>query len=131
VVPRSAAPASRSYATVTAVGGGPGYATVSISCAAMTGKCTATNVQLQVRETLAGNRVLAVAAQTRSALVVIGDGHVTLPAQGHATLLVHLNGTGVSLLKARARLAAGMSVSSTGRVLRLATVTITRPAKRG
>ena len=120
----------RQYATVTAVGGGAGFATVSLACAATTGKCTAANVALQVRETLAGSRVLAVQAKTHSALVLIGDSHVTLAARAHTTLVVHLNGTGVSLLKSRARLATGVSVSSTGHVLRLATATITRPAKR-
>ncbi len=126
---RSAVP-PRHYATVTAVGGGPGYATVSLACAATTGKCTAANVALQVRETLAGSRVLAVQAKAHSALVVIGDGHVTLSARAHTTLVVHLNGAGLALLKSRAQLATGLSVGSTGRVLRLATVTITRPARR-
>ena len=121
--------ATRNYATVTGISGGPGSATVALKCTATSGKCTAANVQLVIKEQLSGNRLVGTEASTKLHLksVVIGAGHVTLAAGAHAALKVSLNATGHSLLGSHTRMVAGVSVTSIGRTLRLDTVTITRP----
>ncbi len=126
--------ALRNYATVTAVSGGPARATVSLKCTATAGKCVAANALLVIEEKLVGKRIVATQAKakprTKTTLkrVTVGAAHVTLAARAHATLVVNLNPTGRALLGPHAKMAVGVSVSSVGRVLRLATVTITHPA---
>ncbi len=126
------ASAPRNYATVTAVSGGPGRATVSLKCTATTGKCVAANAVLVIEEKIVGKRIVGTQAKAKVKLtykrVTIGAAHVTLIARAHATLLLNLNPAGRALLGSHAKMAAGLSVSSVGRVLRLATVTITHPA---
>ena len=130
--PGSGGPAPRNYATVTAVGGGPGRATVSLTCPATSGKCVAANAELVVQERLAGNRIVATRATVDAGYrrITLGAAHVTLAARARTTLVLSVNPSGRLLLGSRARISAGLSVSSVGRVLRLATVTITRPARR-
>ena len=121
--------AARSYATVTAIGGGPALVTVSLKCTATTGKCTAANVLLQLQERFSGNRLVGTLASVRYKRVVVGAGHVTLAAGAHATLQVHLNALGRSLLGSQARMTTGVSVTSVGRTLRLDTVVVTQPVR--
>ena len=126
--------APRNYATVTAVGGGPGRATISLKCTAATGKCVAANAVLVIEEKLVGKRIVGTQAKakprtkTNLKRVTVGAAHVTLTASAHTTLVANLNPTGRALLGSHAKMAVGVSVSSVGRVLRLATVTITHPA---
>ena len=119
----------RNYATVLAVSGGPDHATVTLKCLATT-KCVAANAELVVEQRLAGNRVVASYAKVKVTLrrVVIGAAHVTLAARQRMALVVSLNPTGRRLLGSKPRMAVGVSVTSVGRVLRLTTATITRPA---
>ncbi len=123
---------SRYYATVLSVSGGAGRALVSLKCI-QTVKCVAANAQLVVDEKLQGKKVVATLAKSPAKVkytykhVVIGANHVTLAARAHTTLSVYLNAAGLALLRSHTKMPVGLSVTSTGRTLRLATVTITRP----
>jgi hypothetical protein len=79
---------------------------------------------------LKGKKVIATQAKTKvtTKRVVIGAAHVTLSARQHKSLVVALNATGKSILGSHKRLAVGLTVSSTGKTLKAATVSITHPA---
>lgn len=123
---------SRHYATVLSVSGGAGRALVSLKCI-QTVKCVAANAEIVVDEKLLGRRVVATLAKSSAKArytykhVIVGSNHVTLAARAHTTLSVYLNPTGRALFGTHTKLAVGLSVTSVGRTLRLATVTITRP----
>jgi len=125
---------SRNYATVISVSGGARRATVSLKCFITAGKCVAANVKLVVREKLQGRKVVATLAKAKPKpkskftykTLVIGTAHVTLSARQHTTLVVSLNSTGRRIFGTDKKLSVGLSVTSTGRTLRTATVTITK-----
>jgi len=126
---------TRNYATVISVSGGPGHATVSLKCFITAGKCVAANAELVVEEKLQGKKVVATQAKAKAKAkpkftykrIVIGKAHVTLTARQHANLVVSLNAAGHAIFGAHTKLSVGLSVASTGRTLRQALVTITKP----
>jgi hypothetical protein len=123
-----------SETTVGAPRAGRYAVSVPLKCSAQAaGSCTL-KLRLTVQETLAGRRVVAVAAATRRVTVTVGASTVRLRAGQQSTATVGLNATGRRLLAHMRRMAVRLSVSGTvvGAIsasLKSATVTLSAAAK--
>jgi hypothetical protein len=89
---------------------------IPLHCWAKSGSCTPVTLALTVVETLHGKRVIAVAASRRKGLrrkkVVVAQTRVTLQAGQTVTARVLLNRNGRSLLHARHRFSASLTITA-------------------
>jgi hypothetical protein len=115
--------------------GGRGTFTVALSCPAGGAACPRASLKARVREHLKGRRITAITAAhahtkvpTRTKGVVVASGGVTLSAGRTKTLTIRLDSTGRVLLSRFGRLKAIVTVTSGGRAIKTATVTVRRPA---
>ncbi len=114
---------------VTAVKGGSGRVSVTLSCSAGGASCSAASITVTVTEHLKGGRVSAISAKARTKRVTIALGAVTLAAGTTKTKTVALNRTGLALLAKHHPLPAAVSVRSGGATLKSVDVHIT-PVKK-
>jgi hypothetical protein len=113
--------------------------TVALSCPAGGAGCAPVSLQATVKEHLKGTKITAITAGAKknarvtTKQVVVAGGNVTLAAGGTQTLTLTLNATGRSLLAKFGKLPALVTVSSAGKTIGTATVTVqktTKPKKK-
>jgi hypothetical protein len=119
-------------ASVARAGSSGATATVSAACAGASGATCAIHASLSVVETVAGGRVVAVAARARTKhrTVEVGSLETTLAAGSHRQLKVALNAVGRRLLASRHRLEVHLAVTEGGKLVRGSTLTFTSKPKR-
>lgn len=115
--------------------GGHGSLKVTLSCPPGGLACQATTVTATVTEHLKGRKITAVSsrkkkkAHSQTKQVTIAAAGATLAAGTTKTLTLTLNANGRALLAKFGKLTAVVSVTSAGKVLGTATVTVKKPAK--
>ena len=115
---------------MTKIASAGGKVLVSLSCPAGGSACASALVKVTVTERLVGGRVTALSAKRRgkakskTKIVVIAAGSVTLAAGKTAGLTLALNATGAKLLEAHHKLQALVTVSVAGKAIRAQKVTI-------
>jgi hypothetical protein len=131
----STGPASSPTAHVVSVAGGRGKLTVTLSCPAGGAACVAVAVNATVEEHLKGKKITAIAAGGKkkkapvTKQVVVASGGVTLSAGATQALTLTLNSTGRALLSKFGKLTAVVTVSSAGKTIDTATVTVQKASK--
>ncbi len=130
------APTPPPSAHVVSISGGHGNLTVALSCPAGGAACITATVQATVTEHLKGGKLTAItarkrkkkaAAKTKTVVIAIGD--VSLAAGASKTLELSLNAAGRALLAKYGKLTAIVTVSSAGKTLDTATVTVQKAKK--
>ncbi len=117
------------------IAGGHGGLSVILACPPGGLACQATTVTATVTEHLKGGKITAVSsrkkkkARSQTKRVAIAAGSATLAAGTTKTLALTLNASGRALLAKFGKLTAVVSVTSAGKVLGTATVTLKKPAK--
>jgi hypothetical protein len=128
-------PVSVPSAHVVSVSGGRGKLTVTLSCPAGGASCAAVTVNATVKEHLKGKRITAIAAGAKkkksptTKQVVVASGGVTLSAGATQALTLTLDSTGRTLLSKFGKLTTIVTVSSAGKTIDTATVTVQKAAK--
>ncbi|MFZ1927465.1 MAG: FG-GAP repeat protein [Solirubrobacteraceae bacterium] len=132
----STGPTPTPSAQVASVSGGRGKFTVTLSCPAGGAACAAGSLQATVKEHLKGSKITAITAggkkkkaHATTKQVVVASGGVTLSAGTTKTLTLTLNSTGQALLSKFGKLTAIVTVSSSGKTIDTATVTVQKTAK--
>jgi hypothetical protein len=135
----TATPVAPPTAQIGAIAGGPAKVTVALSCPAGGAACTPISLQATVKEHLKGTRITAIAAgakkksaRTTTKQVVVASGDLTLSAGGTQTLTLTLNAAGRALLAKFGKLTTIVTISSAGKTIGTATVTVqkTKPKKK-
>jgi hypothetical protein len=127
-----------STAQVGAISGGSAKITVTLSCPAGGAGCAPVSLQATVKEHLKGTKITAITAGAKknarvtTKQVVVAGGGATLSAGATQTLTLTLNATGRALLAKFGKLPAIVTVSSAGKTIGTATVTVqkTKPKKK-
>jgi hypothetical protein len=115
--------------------GGHGSLSVTLSCPSGGLACQAATVVATVTEHLMGSKITAVSsrkkkkARSQTKQVTIAAAGATLAAGTTKTLTLKLNASGRALLAKFGKLTAVVSVTSAGKVIGTATVTVKKPAK--
>lgn len=115
--------------------GGHGSLSVTLSCPPGGLACQAATVTATVTEHLKGGKITAVSsgkkkkARSQTKQVTIAAAGARLAAGTTKTLTLRLNASGRALLAKFGKLTAVVSVTSAGKVLGTATVTVKKPAK--
>lgn len=126
--------------TVSAIKGGKGNLTATLSCLASGESCAAANIVATVTEHLRGSKVTAISAATKSKKkkskaktkrVVVAASSTTLAAGTTKTITLTLNATGKKLLAKYRKLQVLVTVSVAGKTIRTQTVTITTAKASG
>ncbi|HEY3829234.1 MAG TPA: FG-GAP repeat protein [Solirubrobacteraceae bacterium] len=126
-------------AKVVSISGASGKLTVTLSCPAGGTACAAVTVDATVKEHLKGKKITAIAAGAKkkkaptTKQVVVASGSVTLSAGASQALTLTLNSTGRALLSKFGKLTTIVTVSSAGKTIDTATVTVqkaTKPKKK-
>ena len=126
--------------TVSSIKSGKGGTlTVTLSCPAGGGSCTAAQITATVTEHLKGSKITAVSAAAKSKKkskakpktkqVVIASSSPTLAAGSEKTITLTLNATGKKLLAKYGKLSTLVTVTVNGKVIQKQTVKLTEPAK--
>jgi hypothetical protein len=136
---RSVAPTTGATAPATAqvgsISGGRAKITVALSCPAGGTACAPLSLQATVTEHLRGGKVTGVTARNgkkapaKTKQVVVAVGSVSLGAGASKTLSLSLNAAGRALLAKYGKLTAIVTVSSAGKTLDTATVTVQKAKK--
>jgi hypothetical protein len=121
---------------VVSVAGGHGKLTVTLSCPAGGAACAPVSLQATVTEHLKGSKITAITAggkkkkeHVTTKQVVVASGGATLAASTTKVLTLTLNSTGQALLSKFGKLTAIVTVSSGGKTIDTATVTVLKAAK--
>jgi hypothetical protein len=129
-------PAPAPLVHVVSAAGGPGNLAVTLSCPAGAGACQAAILQATVTEHLKGSKVAAISAKkskkkpaAKTRQVVIASGGATLAAGTTKSFTLTLNGAGSALLAKYGKLAAKVTVSSAGKTIGTATITLHKATK--
>jgi hypothetical protein len=115
--------------------GGHSSLSVTLSCPPGGAACQAANITATVTEHLKGDKITAVSsrkkkkARSQTKQVVIAAAGATLAAGTTKTFTLTLNASGRALLAKFGKLTAAVSVTSAGKVIGTATVTVKKPAK--
>jgi hypothetical protein len=115
--------------------GGHGSLSVTLSCPSGGPACQAATVTATVTEHLKGGKITAISsrkkkkARSQTKRVTIAAAGTTLAAGTTKTLTLTLNASGRALLAKFGKLTAVVSVTSAGKVIGTATVTVKKPAK--
>jgi hypothetical protein len=131
----STGPVSSPSAHVVTVSGGRGKLTVTLSCPAGGAACAAVTVNATVKEHLEGKKITAIAAGGKkkkaptTKQVVVASGDVTLSAGASQALTLTLNSTGRTLLAKFGKLTTIVTVSSAGKTIDTATITVQKATK--
>jgi hypothetical protein len=123
--------------TVRSISGAQAEFTVVVSCPAGGAACAAASLKVTVKEHLKGSSVTSITAQEtkkkappKTKVVVVASGAVTLSAGAKETSKLRLNSTGRALLSKFQKLTALVTVSSRGKTLKTAIVTLREPTKK-
>jgi hypothetical protein len=121
---------------VVSVSGGRGKLTATLSCPAGGAACAPVSLQPTVTEHLKGSKITAITASGKkkkahatTKQVVVASGGATLSAGTTKVLTLTLNSTGQALLSKFGKLTAIVTVSSGGKTIDTATVTVLKAAK--
>lgn len=131
--------------TVSAIRGGKGRLTATLSCPAGGESCAAANIVATVTEHLQGSRVTAITAAAKSKAqkskakkskakteqVAIASSSATLAAGTTKTIALTPNATGKKLLAKHRKLQVSVTVRVAGKAIRTKTVTITAAKASG
>jgi hypothetical protein len=130
-------PVAHPTVKVGSISGGHAKITVRLSCPAAGETCARASVKATVKEHLKGRKITAITAgvkhkkvRTTTKQVVVASAGVTLSAGRKETLTLKLNSTGRALLSKFHKLTAIVTVSSGGKAIKTATVTIREPKKK-
>ncbi|HEY1689563.1 MAG TPA: hypothetical protein VGF95_11950 [Solirubrobacteraceae bacterium] len=121
--------------TVSAIKGGKGKLTATLSCPAGGASCSSAKIVATVTEHLKGSKVTAISAAAKSKAkaktkqVVIASSSATLAAGAKKTITLALNATGKKLLAKYGKLQTLVTVTVNGKVIEKKTVKLTEPAK--
>jgi FG-GAP repeat len=133
VVPPTVTPPT---VTVRSILGGHAEITAALSCQAGGASCVKASLKAAVREHFKGRKLTGLTASsqkkkptTTTKTVVVASGGVTLAAGAHQTLTLTLNSTGRALLAKFGKLKAIVTVSSGGKTIKTATVTVLKAEK--
>jgi fibronectin-binding autotransporter adhesin len=133
--PSGPAPAATT-AHVGSIAGGKGMLTVKLSCPTGGGSCARVNLKAAVFEHLRGKRIVSITARAgkKQAHVVtkqvtVGSAAVSLAAGASTAETVKVDAAGRALLTRFHHLAATLTISSAGKAIRSASVSIAPPAK--
>jgi hypothetical protein len=123
--------------TVRPISSTDGEFTAVVSCPARGAACAAVSLRVTVKEHLKGRKVTSITAHSKkkkapatTKVVVVASGSVNLSAGAKKTLKLRLNSTGRALLSKFHKLTALVTVSSDGKTLKTATVTLREPKKK-
>jgi hypothetical protein len=123
-------------AHVVSISGGHGSLTAALSCPAGGLACMTATVRATVTEHLKGGKLTAITARkgkkkaaAKTKTVVIATGSVSLAPGASKTLELSLNAAGRALLAKYGKLTAIVTVSSAGKTLDTATVTVQKAKK--
>jgi trimeric autotransporter adhesin len=121
--------------TVGSISSANGEFTAEVSCPAGGVACAAVSLKATVKEHLKGRTITAVTAhrtnkKTKTKVVVVASGAATLSAGVKEAVKLKLNRTGRALLSKFHKLTALVTVSSGGKTLETATVTLREPKKK-
>ncbi len=123
--------------TVRPISSTDGEFTAVVSCPARGAACAAVSLRVTVKEHLKGRKVTSITAHSKkkkapatTKVVVVASGSVNLSAGAKKTLKLRLNSTGRALLSKFHKLTALVTVSSDGKTLKTATVTLHEPKKK-
>ena len=115
--------------------------TVAVACPAGGSACPAVSLAATVKEHLRGRKITAVTAhrankkapaktKTKTKVVVVASAAATLAAGANETVKLKLNSTGRALLAKFHKLTALVTISSGGKAIKTARVTLTEPRRK-